>query len=173
MACAALADGLLAKRGDKGTLGDSQVRTRPRFSNAGSTHGFALRQIRKQPGFAVIGAIVLALGIGSSAAVFSVLYHSLLRPLPYADPQQLLFVHNFFFSPKNQVSAGGVSAFDYAAIRRHTDVFTSAGIFYWNDLTLTGLDDARHIGIATPSARPRRALIVGWLEMPLRCPPLG
>jgi hypothetical protein len=86
-----------------------------------------------------------ALGIGSSAAVFSVLYHSLLKPLPYSDPQQLLFVHNFFFSPKNQVSAGGVSAFDYAEIRRHTDVFTSAGIFYWNDLTLTGLDDARHI----------------------------
>ena len=38
MACAALAYGLLAKRGDKAKLGDSQVRTRPRFSNAGSTH---------------------------------------------------------------------------------------------------------------------------------------
>jgi putative ABC transport system permease protein len=111
---------------------------------------FALRQIRKQPAFAVIAVIVLGLGIGSSTAVFSVLYQALLKPLPYPDAQQLLFVHNFF--PKSQVSVGGVSAFDYAEIRRHTDVFTSAGIFYWNDLTLTGLNDARHINAVNASA---------------------
>ena len=111
---------------------------------------FALRQIRKQPGFTVIAVIVLGLGIGSSTAVFSVLYQALLKPLPYPDAQQLLFVHNFF--PKSQVSVGGVSAFDYAEIRRHTDVFTSAGIFYWNDLTLTGLNDARHINAVNASA---------------------
>jgi putative ABC transport system permease protein len=111
---------------------------------------FALRQIRKHPGFAVIAVIVLGLGIGSSTAVFSVLYQALLKPLPYPDAQRLLFVHNFF--PQNQVSVGGVSAFDYAEIRRHPDVFTSAGIFYWNDLTLTGLGDARHINVVNASA---------------------
>jgi putative ABC transport system permease protein len=111
---------------------------------------FALRQIRKQPGFAVIAVIVLGLGIGSSTAVFSVLYQALLKPLPYPEAQRLLFVHNFF--PQNQVSVAGVSAFDYAEIRRHTDVFASAGIFYWNDLTLTGLDDARHINVVNASA---------------------
>jgi len=111
---------------------------------------FALRQIRKRPGFAVIAVIVLGLGIGSSTAVFSVLYQALLKPLPYPDAQRLLFVHNFF--PQNQVSVGGVSAFDYAEIRRHPDVFTSAGIFYWNDLTLTGLGDARHINVVNASA---------------------
>jgi putative ABC transport system permease protein len=111
---------------------------------------FALRQLRKQPGFALIAVIVLALGIGGSTAVFSVLYQALLKPLPYRDAQRLLFVHNVF--PKNQVSVGGVSAFDYAEIRRHTDVFASAGIFYWNDLTLTGLEDARHINVVNASA---------------------
>jgi putative ABC transport system permease protein len=55
-----------------------------------------LRQIRKQPGFTVIAVIVLGLGIGSSTAVFSALYQALLKPLPYPDAQQLLFVHNFF-----------------------------------------------------------------------------
>jgi len=50
------------------------------------------------------------------------------------------------------VSVGGVSAFDYAEIRRHTAVFASAGIFYWNDLTLTGLEDARHINVVNASA---------------------
>ncbi len=111
---------------------------------------FALRQIRKQPGFALIAVAILALGIGGSTAVFSVLYQAVLKPLPYPDAEQLLFVHNSF--PKNRVSVAGVSAFDYAEIRRHTDVFTSAGIFYWNDLTLTGLGDARHVNVVNASA---------------------
>jgi predicted permease len=111
---------------------------------------FALRHIRKRPAFALIAVTVLGFGIGGSTAVFSVLYQALLKPLPYPEAQRLLFVHNFF--PQNQVSVEGVSAFDYAEIRRHTDVFTSAGIFYWNDLTLTGLDDARHINVVNASA---------------------
>jgi MacB-like periplasmic core domain len=109
-----------------------------------------LQADRKQPGFALIAVIVLGLGIGGSTAAFSVLYQAILKPPPYPDAKRLLFVHNFF--PKNQVSVGGVSAFDYAEIRRHTDVFASAGIFYWNDLTLTGLGDARHINVVNASA---------------------
>jgi predicted permease len=111
---------------------------------------FALRQIRKQPLFALIAVIILGLGIGGSTAAFSVLYQAILKPPPYPDAKQLLFVHNFF--PKKQVSVAGVSAFDYAEIRRHTEVFASAGIFYWNDLTLTGRGDARHINVVNASA---------------------
>jgi predicted permease len=129
---------------------DFQNAMRQLFTNLLRDLRFAFRQMRKQPGFALIAVIVLGLGIGGSTAVFSVLYQALLKPLPYPDAQRLLFVHNFF--PKNQVSVGGVSAFDYAEIRRHTDVFASAGIFYWNDLTLTGLDDARHINAVNASA---------------------
>ena len=57
---------------------------------------FALRQIRKKPGFALIAALILGLGIGGSTAVFSVLYQAVLKPLPYPDAQRLLFVHNAF-----------------------------------------------------------------------------
>ncbi len=74
------------------------------FTNLIHDLRFAFRQIRKQPGFALIAVIVLGLGIGGSTAVFSVLYQALLKPLPYRDAQQLLFVHNVF--PKNQVSGG-------------------------------------------------------------------
>jgi hypothetical protein len=111
---------------------------------------FAFRQIRKQPGFALTAAMILGLGIGGATAVFSVLYQAVLKPLPYADAQQLFFVHNFF--PKNQVQVAGVSAFDYAEIKRHTDAFAGAGIFYWNDLTLTGMGEARHINVVNASA---------------------
>jgi putative ABC transport system permease protein len=111
---------------------------------------FAFRQIRKRPGFALIAALILGLGIGGSTAVFSVLYQAVLKPLPYPDAQRLLFVHNAF--PKRQVSLAGMSGFDYAEIKRHTDVFASAGIFFWNDLTLTGMGDARHIDVVNTSA---------------------
>lgn len=111
---------------------------------------FCIRQVRKQPGPALIAVAILALGIGGSTAVFSVLEEAVLKPLPYPDAKRLLFVHNSF--PKNQVAVEGVSGFDYAEIRRHTDVFAAAGIFYWNDLTLTGVGDARHIDVVNASA---------------------
>lgn len=111
---------------------------------------FTFRQSSHRPGLAVASVMVLALGIGGSTAVFSILYQVLLRPLPYPDSERLLFIHNRF--PKSQVSTTGVSGFDYAEVSRHKDIFSNAGIFYWNDLTMTGLGEARHINVVNASA---------------------
>src|ERR1700736_4035642 len=51
---------------------------------------FVLRVLRKNRGFALVAFFTLALGIGATTAIFSVVYEVLLRPLPYENPDQII-----------------------------------------------------------------------------------
>ena len=51
---------------------------------------FTFRQLRKNPGFALTAIISLALGIGATTAVFSVVYAILMNPYPYASPDRMV-----------------------------------------------------------------------------------
>ena len=56
---------------------------------------FAIRYLRRDRRFAFVGILVLALGIGASTAIFSVVNAALLRPLPYRDPSRLVWADEF------------------------------------------------------------------------------
>jgi predicted permease len=79
--------------------GVTQVRERVRaregllwVENLRRDVGYALRQMRKSPGFALLTTLILTLGIGINTAIFSVVHHILLEPLPFREPGQLYAV---------------------------------------------------------------------------------
>jgi predicted permease len=72
---------------------------------------FALRQLRKTPGFTLAAVLILALGIGATTAIFSGLYGVVLRPLPFPHPERIVFLWSFDQGEPRSVSPGNFREF--------------------------------------------------------------
>src|SRR6187551_726487 len=95
---------------------------------------FGARSLRRNPAFAAIATLTLALGIGANAAIFSVVNAVLLRPLPWADPDRAVMIWSKWIAfDKTWVAEGEVV--DY---RRRSQ--TLSEIAAWDDgqINLTG-----------------------------------
>jgi putative ABC transport system permease protein len=97
---------------------------------------FALRQLRKNPGFTAVAVITLALGIGANTAVFSVVDAVMLRPLPYAHPEQL--VEPEPVNSKNPIP-NPISYPDFFDWRAQNHTLEHLVCYHDNQFVLTGL----------------------------------
>jgi predicted permease len=77
---------------------------------------FAVRMLRKNPGFTCVAVLTLALGIGANTVVFSVVNALLLRPLPVERPNELAFLENEHYGPSQSYP-------DYKEIRDRSQTF--------------------------------------------------
>src|SRR5216110_482374 len=100
---------------------------------------FALRQLFKQPGFAFIAVLVLALGIGANTAIFSVVNAVLLRPLPYPHSEQLVLLRERLLGPAG-FESGSVSYMNYLDWRTAQKSFTDLALARADRVSLSALD---------------------------------
>src|SRR5690242_1508206 len=96
----------------------------------------AARSLARSPGFTSVAVITLALGIGANAAVFSLLNAVLLRPLPYANPEQLVLIWES--APFFGVQDSPVSPANYADWKARARSFEEIGALEINGYRLTG-----------------------------------
>ena len=100
---------------------------------------YGARMLRRNPGFTAVAVLTLALGIGANTAIFSVVYAVLLKPLPYANSNQLFTV--FQVTTKDEKTATGMSYLNFKDFREQNHVFSEMTATQQHELTLTGLGE--------------------------------
>lgn len=102
---------------------------------------YNFRVLRKTPGFTAVIILTLALGIGATTAIFSVVNVILLRPLPYDNPDQLVVV----WGTQPQLNTAPSSPADFLDVKRRNHVFDQIAAYQARSFNLTGLSDATRL----------------------------
>ena len=113
--------------------------------------GYGLRMMRRAPAFSAVVVLTLALGIGATTAIFSVVNAVLLRPLPFKDPERVVMVWL-----KGAEAAGGdrmpMSLADFLDWRAQTHSFERVAFFHSDNFNYAGGDTPEQVGGAITSA---------------------
>src|SRR5207253_3210759 len=117
----------------------------------------AVRALTRSPVFSGVAALTLALGIGATTAIFTVLDRVVLRPLPYANANRLVNVRSAV-SGKTTAGYWGVSVAGYFEYRGHNHTFDDLGAYAWWLPTITDESGSERVPGALISASLVRAL---------------
>src|SRR5271163_4644998 len=113
---------------------------------------YALRQLRKSPGFALTAVLTLALGIGATTAIFSIVEGVLLRPLPFADPSRLVTLGDMLEGADFGGDAPGVTAPGVRTYIRDTHAFSKLGGYTPSNYELSGVGTPAQINASRVTA---------------------
>ncbi len=123
---------------------------------------FGIRQMLKAPGFAVATILTIALGIGATTSIFSLVNAVLLRPLPFADPDRLIAAGPVDDRrPDLASSVGSMSYPDFFDWRSQNHSFSTVAESRDDTFTLTGVGEPRHLDGEVVSADFFKVLGVG------------
>ena len=116
--------------------------------------GYAWRALRRAPVFTVTATLTLALGVGATTAIFSVVNAVLLRPLPYVEPERLVGVGHA--APGLKMGEIGQSLGTYFSYRKLAASFEELGLYSTNSMSLSdaaGAQEPERLRVAevTPS----------------------
>ncbi len=110
---------------------------------------YSLRQLRRNPGFTGVAVITLALGIGATTAIFSVVNAVLLRPLPYRSPNHLVMIYEGLRGFSNKIP---FSAPDFEFLVEHSRSYSGIAAYQEQKYELSGLGRPERITGARISA---------------------
>ncbi|MEO8026435.1 MAG: ABC transporter permease [Bryobacteraceae bacterium] len=97
---------------------------------------YAVRSLRAQPGFTLVAVLALAFGIGATTSIFTVINGVLLRPLPYEQPDRLVWFWSG--STGSLISRAGIAPKDFEEYRKETKSFDRLAGFLFGSWNLTG-----------------------------------
>lgn len=106
---------------------------------------YALRMMRRDPGFTVFAILIIALGIGASTTVFSVLRTVLIRPLPFKDPSTLVWASNS--KPEEGLSAQTLQVIPFLSLKERSHSFSDMAAYFAfygvgdSQLTINGVSE--------------------------------
>jgi putative ABC transport system permease protein len=112
---------------------------------------YGLRTLRNSPGFTIVAVITLALGIGANTAIFSIVNAVLIKPLPFPEPDRLMYVNSGVSRNAGPAQPFAISYPDFFDWRSTAKSFTAIASYHGDSFTLTGLDQPLHVNGDTVS----------------------
>jgi predicted permease len=112
---------------------------------------YGLRTLLKSPAFSIVAVITLALGIGANTAIFSIVNAVLLKPLPFPEPDRLMYVNSGLSRNASPARPFAISYPDFFDWRSTAKSFSGIASYHGDSFTLTGLEEPLHVNGYTVS----------------------
>ena len=115
---------------------------------------YALRQLRKSPGFALLAVVTLALGIGANTAMFTVIESVLLHPLPYQHAERMVYI-----GPADAEGLASTSWVTYKDVREQAQKIENVALYSEDVGVVQGKDGS--VSVVTPGVTPNVFKLLG------------